>query len=338
MSDYYAVLGLSRQAEDDEIAKAYRRYAMAYNPQCHQQGVNTHDLVLKFKLVCQAYAILSHPSTRAVYDLYGEEGVRHGGTGENGFVGGGLDIDNIDPNKVFNHFFGVDNPFQIVGTIDGVQNNQHGFFSTVTTQPISLPKCASIHVELPITLEDVFYGAKRKATWRCTHYHGVENAMYWTVESADLNVTKGAGSGDSFLLSGRGDTAPGHERGDVVVTLKLLPHDRFRREGDDLVMVVPIMLHEALCGTTVMVQTMDGRSLSVLIDEIVHPTFRTRIAGEGLPRRLNETCTAATLYVDGASCEDNDARGNLIVEYATKFPSFLTLEQKSELRRILDAK
>lgn len=124
MADYYEILGISHQAENDEIAKAFRRYAMAYNPLCHQQSTDLEVLRHKFKRVAQAYTILSDPKIRAIYDLFGEDGVRHGGTGQQG-IPGGLDIDAIDPQIVFKRFFGVDNPFQIVGNVDVVQNNQH---------------------------------------------------------------------------------------------------------------------------------------------------------------------------------------------------------------------
>lgn len=320
MTDYYEALGISREAEADEIAKAFRRYSMAYNPQCHPDHPDPQVLMQQYKLVCQAYSILSEPKIKAVYDLYGEEGVRHGGAGNQGFPGG-LDIDAIEPQAVFKKFFGVDNPFQVVGNVDGVQNNQHDFFSHVAALPKRLPKCAPLEVKLPITLEDVYYGAMRTASWKCQHTRKLQPVSYST-ESFELRVEKGAKNGDRFTIEGKGNTAHEHARGDVIVLLELQPHERFRREGNNLVMVVPISLAEALCGTTIVVRSMEGRQLSVLIDEIVHPKFRTRIVGEGLPE----------------SSDQSSPRGDLIIECATQFPSFLTLEQKSELRRILDAK
>lgn len=320
MTDYYEALGLTREAEADEIAKAFRRYSMAYNPQCHEDHPDPQALMQQYKLVCQAYSILSEPKIKAIYDMYGYEGVRHGGTGSQGFPGG-LDIDAIDPHAVFKKFFGVDNPFQVVGNIDSVQNNQHEFFSHVSALPKKLPKCAPLEVHLPMTLEDVYYGAMRTATWKCTHRRKQQPDTYST-ESFELRVEKGAKTGDRFTIEGKGDTAFEHARGDVIVILELQPHERFKREGNNLVMVVPISLTEALCGTTIVVRSMEGRELSVLIDEIVHPKFRTRIVGEGLPQDQDQSAP----------------RGDLIIECATQFPSFLTLEQKSELRRILDAK
>lgn len=349
MNDFYDLLGLSRKAEDDTVAKAYRRYALAYNPLCSKENsgstsgnLTPEQQAEKFKLISQAYVVLSNPKARAIYDLYGEEGVRHGGTGNQG-IPGGLDLDNVDPQRVFTRFFGVDNPFQILGDIDGVKGNQHDFFSNVAAQQKVFVKCPPIEVTLPITLEDVFFGATRRAVWQavlpqptsavapaaadqdCSQQR-LQGALggFATLsveEHFDLTVPKGAKSGDRYVVAGKGNGAPKMARGDVFIVFQLQPHDRFRREGDDLVVKVPITLSEALCGTTVKVRTMEDRELCVLIDEIVHPKYRSRVAGEGLPRGA----TASGL------------RGDLIVECDTKFPSFLTLEQKSELQRILNA-
>lgn len=324
MIDYYQFLGLKKQSGDDEVAKAYRRYALAYNPQCHPENPDQQGLQRSFKTAAQAYTVLSDPKVRAIYDIYGEEGVRHGGTGQQG-VPGGLDLDNIDPNAVFKRFFGVDNPFQVMSSLDGVKENQHDFFSTAAGMPPPPPKCPPIEVRLPISLEDVFYGATRRAIWTSTHAGTTAlGAAYTTAtDSHEVRVEKGAKSGDRFVVAARGNSAPGLARGDVVVVVEVEPHGRFRREGDDLVTKANITLGDALCGTTVTVRTMEGRELSILVDEIVHPAYRTRIAGEGLPAAANS----------GAA-----RRGDLVIEFVTAFPSFLTAEQKTELRRVLEAR
>ncbi|EAN87418.1 putative DnaJ [Trypanosoma cruzi] len=319
MSNLYDVLGIHHEAEDDAIAKAYRRQSMAFNPQCNPNHPDPKALEKQFKHVSQAYVVLSNPKARGIYDMYGEEGVRHGGTG-NQWVPGGIDLDAIDPYEVFRCFFGVDNPFQVIGEISGLRNNQHNFFSTSAVIPKTLVKVPPIEVSLSVSLEDVFYGAMRRATWQSHHVRQGQEII--TEESFDLRVPKGAHAGDRFVVDGKGNWKEGFARGDVVVVLELLPHDRFRREEDDLVVVMPITLCEALCGVTLTVKTMEGVDITVLIDEIVHPKYRRRVAGQGLPR--NEDLS--------------NPRGDLIVECDTKFPGFLTLEQKSELRRILDVK
>lgn len=319
MSDYYTVLGISHQAEADAVAKAYRRSALTFNPECNPTHPDQRYLARQFRLVSQAYVVLSDPKIRAIYDVYGEDGVRHGGTGSIG-VPGGLNIDAIDPNAVFRRFFGVDNPFQVMGEISGVSNNQHAFYSASAAVDHNPPAADAAHAKLQITLEDVFYGTTRKVSWTNKSIASTGTFLE-SVAETEITVPKGIQTGDYVTLKGRGNVQEGRSQGDVVVTFQVLPHERFRREGNDLVVLAPISLSEALCGVTVTVKTIEGRSIPILIDEIVHPKFRRVIAGEGLP-----------VYGD-----KQGTRGNLVVECCTEFPTYLTAEQKSELRRILDS-
>lgn len=319
MSDYYTVLGISHQAEADAVAKAYRRSALTYNPQCNPNHPDPRYLARQFRLVSQAYVVLSDPKVRAIYDQFGEDGVRHGGTGTVG-VPGGLDIDSIVPDDVFRRFFGVDNPFQVIGDVSGVNNNQHTFYSNDAAIDHNPPQAEPVRATLDITLEDVFLGTSRVARWVCKNVYST-GVTTETEAQAEVSIPKGAKSGDFLTLKRRGNTKEGFSQGDVLLTFNVLPHERFRREGDDLVVRAPITLSEALCGVTVTVTTIEGRQVPILIDEIVHPTYRRVIAGEGL-----------SLYGSGGT-----KRGNLVVECITQFPMYLTAEQKAELRRILDS-
>jgi DnaJ-class molecular chaperone len=318
MSDYYTVLGISHQAESDAVAKAYRRSALTYNPECNPNHSDPRYLTRQFRLVSQAYVVLSNPKVRAIYDQFGEDGVRHGGTGTVG-VPGGLDIDAINPDEVFRRFFGVDNPFQVIGDVSGVNNNQHSFYSADAAIDHNPPPAAAVRATLDITLEDVFLGATRVATWT-NKSETTAGTLTETAAQSELSIPKGIKTGDFLTLKRKGNMKEGFSQGDVILSINVLPHDRFRREGDNLVVRAPISLSEALCGVTVTVTTIEGRQVPILIDEIVHPTYRRVIAGEGLPH-----------YGQPGK------RGDLVVECVTQFPTYLTAEQKSELRRILDS-
>lgn len=319
MSDYYTVLGISHQAEADAVAKAYRRSALTYNPECNVNHPDPRSLARQFKIVSQAYVVLSDPKMRSIYDQYGEDGVRHGGTGSVG-VPGGLNIDDINPDVVFRRFFGVDNPFQVIGDISGVNNNQHTFYSNSAAIDPNPPQAEAVLTTLDITLEDVYLGSSRLAQWINKQ---INSTGAYTESPAEFEITvpKGIRSGDTVTLKKKGNSQEGRTQGDVIVTFKVLPHDRYRREGDDLVVVAPITLAEALCGVTVSVKTIEDREIPILIDEIVHPKFRRTVPGEGLP-------------VYG---KPPGTRGDLVVECSTQFPTYLTAEQKSELRRILQS-
>jgi len=319
MTDYYAVLGLSRSAEGDAIAKAYRRQALTYNPQCNTEHPDPIELARLFKLVSQSYVVLSDPKLRAIYDLYGEDGVRHGGTGDVG-VPGGLAVENTDPNAVFRQFFGVDSPFQVIGEINGVRNNQHHFFSKDAATDKSPPKTTPVEATVQVSLLDVFHGNTRKVEWTWSTENKAGDSKTTQAASFDLPVPKAVSVGDVAVIKGKGNVKEGNTQGDVHVNFELLPHDRFRRDGDNLLTTVPITLAESLAGANLAVETLEGRTLNIMIDQVVHPSFTRVVTGEGLP------CNGNT-----------NKRGDLIIDCSVTFPKYLTAEQKSELKRILTA-
>ena len=327
MSDYYAILGISHAAQADDIAKAYRRAALTFNPDIKRPGGDdvdpgTDDMTIdekrrRFKLVSQAYVVLSDQKARAVYDAYGDNGVRHGGTGGVG-IPGGLDIDKTDPDQVFRKFFGVDSPFQVLGNISGNDNTQHQFYSQSAAQNKNPPPAPPVHATLEVTLEDIHQGATRRVEWTNSHTNKMGNSTE-SPASFEFPVPKGVADGAVLTLKGKGNTKDGCVQGDVLVTVKTQAHPSFVRNGDDLHVTAPISLADALCGVTVTVSTIEGRTLNLLIDEVVHPKFQKVLPGEGL-----------------AVAGTGNKRGRLVVECATNFPAYLTAEQKAELRRILE--
>jgi DnaJ-class molecular chaperone len=297
MADYYAILGISHASQSDEIAKAYRRAALTYNPECNPAADNPAELKRRFKLVSQAYVVLSDVKTRAIYDAYAESGVRHGGTFEGG--NSGLDIDAVDPDVVFRRFFGVDNPFQVIGDTSGLHGTQHHFYSEAAAAKPAQP-LARIPVPITVTLEDVFQGALKTAKWE-------RNGSWYTM---DVQVPRGVRHGSRIPFTHT-------QGGDIEVVIEVEKHERYARDGNNLIIVVPITLADALVGTTVKVPLIDSREVDVLLDEIAHPAFELPLYGEGLPD------------------PQTGKRGDLIVRCSTAFPKYLSAEQKRELRRIL---
>jgi DnaJ-class molecular chaperone len=299
MADYYAILGISHASETDEIAKAYRRAALTFNPESNQsQTEDKTELARRFRLVSQAYTVLSDAKLRAIYDAYGESGVRHGGTL---YDKKGLDVDAIDPDEVFRKFFGVDNPFQAIGDISGLHSTQHRFFSdAAAAKPPPAPE--PLAVDVSVTLEEVATGALKTITW-------VPSTRGGQTQVTDVAIPAGVRDGSSLTLPVAG--------GPLLVRIHVLTHDTYVREQNDLSFTTSISLSEALTGTTVNIPLLGGRSTELCIDEVVHPTYVLRLPGEGLP-------------------DAQGKKGDLIVRFKTNYPAYLTAEQKRELRRVLN--
>eukprot|EP00656_Telonema_subtile_P027341 TRINITY_DN29404_c0_g1_i1.p2 TRINITY_DN29404_c0_g1~~TRINITY_DN29404_c0_g1_i1.p2 ORF type:complete len:187 (-),score=23.19 TRINITY_DN29404_c0_g1_i1:127-687(-) len=183
------------------------------------------------------------------------------------------------------------------------------------------PKTAPVNVDLDVSIEDIFHGNSRRVHWSITDATARGEVTATTSASFEVTIPKGIENGAKITLLGKGNRQDGCSQGDVIVTATLAAHERFSRANNDLVVVVPITLVDALCGTDVVVKTIEGRDLPLRIDEVVHPQFKRVVPNEGLP-----------VYGQPGK------RGNLIVTCTTEYPRYLSAEQKSEVRRVLDSK
>jgi DnaJ-class molecular chaperone len=125
--DYYHILGLSKSATDDEIKKAYRKLALKYHPDKNKSP----EAEEKFKLLAEAYEVLSDKKKRDIYDQFGEEGLKGGGGGSGGGFGGGGSGPHFtysfhgDPRQTFAQFFGTENPFEMFFNMGGLGVGGH---------------------------------------------------------------------------------------------------------------------------------------------------------------------------------------------------------------------
>ena len=121
--DYYKILGLNRNATEDEIKKAYKKLALKYHPDKIQDKSKSKEAEERFKEVAEAYEVLSDKQKRAIFDQYGSDGLRNGSGGSSG-GGGSPNFSNFsytfhDPRETFSQFFGTDNPFEIFFSMGG---------------------------------------------------------------------------------------------------------------------------------------------------------------------------------------------------------------------------
>ncbi len=356
MSDLYALLGVSKTAEPDEIKKAYRKLALKYHPDRNDGSKEAEE---RFKEVTQAYEALRDPDRRARYDRFGKDGLKGGGAG--GGAPGGFDFS--DAVDVFMRDF---------GGFGGLEDLFGGGGGSRRTGPA---QGQSIKIKLSLTLQETRDGVKKRARVSildlCTDCDGngaargtqatpcaqckgtgeerrMERSVFGQFVSVapcsqcrgvgqiiespcrlchgegrsrverdvEVDVPPGVSSENYITLRREGSVGPrGGPRGDIIVLLEVEDDPRFVRDGNDLILELPITFTQAALGAQVAVPTIDGRT-RINIPPGIQSGEVLRVKGEGLP--------------------DLNGRGvgNLLVRIVVWVPERLTPEQERVLRAL----
>ncbi|GFP80048.1 Dnaj homolog subfamily b member 13 [Phtheirospermum japonicum] len=311
--DYYNILKVSRNATEEDIKKSYKRLAMKWHPD--KNAVNTKEAEAKFKQISEAYDVLSHPEKRQIYDLHGEEGLKSGlyappsskdrdsGYGGGGGGGRGFKFSPRDAEDIFEEFF---------GGMDGGKGKSSGGGSGGR-----LKKAAVMETKLPCSLEELYKGSRRKM--KISRVVLDASGKPITVEEVlAIHIKPGWKKGTKITFPEKGNHEPGFAPGDLIFVVDEKAHPTFKRDGNDLIINQKISLLDALTGKTLNLTTLDGRNLSVQVSDIVKPGHELVIKNEGMP-----------------ISKEPGKNGDLRIKFDVKFPSRLTGEQKSDLRRVL---
>ena len=263
--DFYAILGLSKVASQEEIKKAYRRLAREYHPDLHP-GPQKVEMEQKFKELSEAYDMLKDPETRKKYDRYGAnwkeaEAYEQARQQAGGFQheGKGFTEDQTsDFSNVFEKMFGAQGPRQ---------SQAFRGFSMAGTD---------LEVSIPLTLQEVMNGAKRRL--ELPDEQG-------QLQRLDVRIPKGVQGGERIRVKGKGAKGIGRgPSGDLYLHVNLIPDRVFKPEGHNIVVTLPIWPWEAVCGADVEVPTLTGR-VKLKVPAGSQASQRLRLRGKGLPRR-----------------------------------------------------
>ena len=266
--DYYKIVGVARDATQDEIKRAYRKLARKYHPDVSKEA----DAEARFKELGEAHEVLKDAEKRAAYDQLGANykggqefrpppdwntGFEFSG---GGFTGG----DAAEYSDFFASLFGKD------------------FRSGGAGRASSQAKGEDHHAKVLIDLEDTFQGATRTITLRvpAVDIHG-----HVITKERVLNVTipKGIREGQHIRLSGQGSPGAGEGKaGDLYLEIEFRPHPLYRVDGRDLYLDLPVSPWEAALGATVKVPTLGG-IVEIKIPEGSVSGRKMRLKGRGIP-------------------------------------------------------
>lgn len=355
--DYYEVLGVSRDADDAALKKAYRKLAKKYHPDTNPGDAEAAE---KFKEASEAYSVLSDSEKRNQYDQFGHAAFDGGaGGGAGGF--GGFDFGS-DMGDIFGDIFG--------DMFGGGRGRARG------NAPM---RGANVHASIRITFEEAVAGCQKTITLNlkdscptcngtgaqpgsnpetCTKCGGrgqvtyTQQSIFGTVRNVqtcpdcngtgkiiknkcsdcrgtgyvtskktiEVSIPAGIDNGQSIRIRGKGEPGSnGGERGDLLVEVTVSQHPIFKRQNYDVYSTVPISFAQAALGATIRINTIDGQ-----VEYEVKPGTQTdtkvRLRGKGIP-----------------SLRNRNTRGDHYVTLVVQVPTSMTSEQKDALRKFDEA-
>lgn len=273
-TDYYALLGVGREAGAEELKKAYRRLAVNWHPDRNPGSRLAEE---RFKAIAEAYAVLSHPGKRRQYDLLGPAEFNKEYSREDIFQG-------FEPGDFFKSF-GLENAREALdrifhqqpgGAVPAAAPRVSEFFSGFGQKHAPRDRRSpDVVVPLVLSFREAALGAEKFVAY---------NNLSGAAVKVPLTVPPGVQHGQRLMLRGQGPARPGERGGDIVVALTVNPDPDFQRLGFDLQTSLALKPEELAAGCRPLVRSLSGQALRLTVPPGTRPGANFKLAGYGLPR------------------------------------------------------
>jgi len=347
--DYYKILGVEKSATDKEIKKAYRKMAIKYHPDKNPDDSSAED---KFKEAAEAYEILSNTDKKACYDQYGHAAFENGGAGgAGGFSGMNMDDIFSQFGDIFGGHFGgggfsgfgggsqqarvkgsnlrIRVKLELKDILNGVAKKVK-VKRLVKAEGVTYKTCGTCNGQGSVTrISNTILGRMQTAA-TCPTCKGAgksvdnrpkgsdSNGMVQKEETVEIEIPPGVTDGVQLKVSGKGNEAPGNGiPGDIHVVIQEIPHEKLKREGNNLHYDMYISFPDAALGTNKDIDTLTGK-VRIKIEEGTQSGKILRLRGKGLESL------------------ERYGKGDLLVHINVWTPKKLSKEQKEFFQKSID--